>query len=93
MIAVAVILVFQVTQWKLECRLDVDLHISDLPHSRRRFLNSLAFLPLTEDPMILGPCVKQIRRGSPGERENILHVQISPICHMVPMEISVTLFS
>ena len=81
MIAVAVILVFQVTQWKLECRLDVDFHISDLPHSRRRFLNSLAFLPLTEDPLILGPCVKQIRRGSPGEREREYSAR-ADLCHV-----------
>ena len=82
--------------WDVGWILIATLQIYLSPHIRLHQENNpgfLAFLPLTEDPLILGPCVKQIRRESPGERENILHVQISPICHMVPMEISVTLFS
>ena len=58
--AAVVILVFQVTQWKLAAGM---LAGFGFPHRRStsQRVNTpgfLAFLPLTEDPLILGPCIK-----------------------------------
>ena len=89
-IAVVVILVFQVMQLKLGYRLDVDIII--LPQggeeSRISCLSSFDW----RSSELGALCQANPTRISGRERENVLHVQISPICHMVSMEIAFHFF-
>ena len=77
--------------WDVGLILIATLQIYLSPHIRLHQENNpgfLAILPLTEDPLILGPGVEQIWRGSPGKRERMFCTCRSLPCHLVAMEIT-----